>query len=70
MADFGDNTGLYTHCVTVQLGDGRIVHQGAYPGETHCAPTFLEAWKQFLNAKWNQVMRIKIEIFSNFVNFI
>ena len=53
--DLGDKVGLYTHCVTVELGDGRIVHQGAYPGTTHCAPTFIDAWSQLLNAQWNQV---------------
>ena len=28
VADLGDQLGLYTHCVTVELGDGRIVNQG------------------------------------------
>ena len=58
--DLGDQVGLYTHCVTVELGDGRIVHQGPYPGHTHCAPTFLDAWEQLLNAQWNQVLQISV----------
>ena len=66
-ADLGDRVGLYTHCVTVVLGDGRVVHQGAYPGETHCAPTFMDAWAALLNAKWNQVntstLHFKIVLF-------
>jgi len=59
VADLGDQLGLYTHCVTVELGDGRIVNQGPYPGDTHCAPTFLDAWAQHLNAKWNQEVEIR-----------
>jgi len=58
--DLGDVVGFYTQCVSVVLGDGRIVRQGAYPGETHCDPTFKDAWAQLLNAQWNQVQSVKL----------
>ena len=57
--DLGDVVGFYTQCVSVILGDGRIIRQGAYPGETHCDPTFKDAWAQLLNAQWNQVEFLK-----------
>ena len=32
VADLGDTVGLFTHCVTVTLGDGTIVKQEILPG--------------------------------------
>ena len=52
----GDVVGLYNHCVTVRLGDGRVVEQNIYPGQTHCQDIFIQAWTQLLNSQWNQVM--------------
>ena len=52
----GDLVGLYDQCVTVILGDGRMVEQNIYPGETHCQPVFKRAWQALLNSRWNQVL--------------
>merc|ERR1712156_1004292 len=30
-----DVVGLFNHCVTVKLADGRIIEQNIYPGSTH-----------------------------------
>ena len=51
----GDLVGLYNQCVTVSLGDLRVVEQNIYPGETHCQHMFIQAWKKLLNSQWNQV---------------
>ena len=56
----GDVVGLYTMCVTVTLGDGRMVEQNIYPGETHCQQIFRQAWRMLLNSQWNQVRLHKI----------
>ena len=54
----GDLVGLYNQCVTVSLGDGRVVEQNIYPGETHCQPIFIQSWKMLLNSQWNQVGKL------------
>ena len=57
----GDLVGLYNQCVTVSLGDGRVVEQNIYPGETHCLPIFKQAWRMLLNSQWNQVGLVLID---------
>ena len=57
----GDLVGLYNQCVTVSLGDGRVVEQNIYPGETHCQPIFKQAWRMLLNSQWNQVGWVLID---------
>ena len=47
--------GLFNHCVTVKLADGRIIEQNIYPGSTHCQEIFLQSWTMLLNSQWNQV---------------
>merc|ERR1712223_1272260 len=46
--------GLFNHCVTVKLEDGRIIEQNIYPGSTHCQEIFIQAWTMLLNSQWNQ----------------
>ena len=55
MVTKGDLVGLYNQCVTISLGDGRVVEQNIYPGETHCQQIFSQAWGVLLNSQWNQV---------------
>ena len=50
-----DVVGLFNHCVTVKLADGRIIEQNIYPGSTHCQEIFLQSWTMLLNSQWNQV---------------
>ena len=50
-----DVVGLFNHCVTVKLEDGRIIEQNIYPGSTHCQEIFIQAWTMLLNSQWNQV---------------
>ena len=57
----GDLVGLYNQCVTVSLGDGRVVEQNIYPGETHCQSVFKQAWRMLLNSQWNQVGWVLID---------
>merc|ERR1711988_174724 len=49
-----DVVGLFNHCVTVKLADGRIIEQNIYPGSTHCQEIFLQSWTMLLNSQWNQ----------------
>ena len=49
---------LLNHCVTIVVGEDRVVEQSIMPGSTHCTKIFLEAWEILLSAKWNQVRRI------------
>merc|ERR1719219_389160 len=53
-----DVVGLFNHCVTVQLADGRIIEQNIYPGSTHCQEIFIQAWTMLLNSQWNQDVTI------------
>ena len=46
---------LLNHCVTIVVGEDRVVEQSIMPGSTHCAKIFLESWQILLNSKWNQV---------------
>ena len=50
-----DVVGLFNHCVTVKLADGRIIEQNIYPGSTHCQEIFIQSWTMLLNSQWNQV---------------
>eukprot|EP00090_Calanus_glacialis_P008557 TRINITY_DN16900_c0_g1_i1.p1 TRINITY_DN16900_c0_g1~~TRINITY_DN16900_c0_g1_i1.p1 ORF type:complete len:150 (+),score=34.80 TRINITY_DN16900_c0_g1_i1:46-495(+) len=60
VADLGDTSGLYTHCVTITMGEekGKVVEQSIMPGSTHCSSIFLESWEMLLNSKWNQEVHI------------
>ena len=53
-----DVVGLFNHCVTVKLADGRIIEQNIYPGSTHCQEIFLQSWSMLLNSQWNQDVTI------------
>ena len=50
-----DAVGLFNHCVTVKLADGRVIEQNIYPGSTHCQEIFIQSWSMLLNSQWNQV---------------
>ena len=53
--ELGDSNNLLSHCVTVVVGEDRVVEQSIMPGSTHCSKIFLESWQILLNSKWNQV---------------
>ena len=58
-----DVVGLFNHCVTVKLADGRIIEQNIYPGSTHCQEIFIQSWTMLLNSQWNQVGNSATDMF-------
>lgn len=54
---------LLNHCVTIVVGEDRVVEQSIMPGSTHCSKIFLESWQILLNSKWNQVKLNEIKVF-------
>ena len=51
-----------THCVTIVVGEDRVVQQSIMNGFTSCSEIFLETWKTLLSSKWNQVEHFKNKI--------
>ena len=61
---------LLNHCVTIVVGEDRVVEQSIMPGSTHCAKIFLESWQILLNSKWNQVEHFALNGNLEFLYFV
>ena len=66
----GDVCGLYSMCVIITLGDGSVVEQNIYPGDTHCHPVFLQEWTRLLTNQWDQVHNKRVVILTRLSLFL